>query len=304
MPRSTSSGSVRAAFSAVADAVGSTRSSTSGPCHSERICSASVTPPSRAQPVKTTRSTGRSAATRSASRTRATQRRWVWWPGMTIAERNSARVRRGRSPLVHFRTTMSLELPLQALPEQRPRLAPRQVRPRRRSAERRILNRELSWIDFDRRVLGLAADPELPLLDRVRFCAITSSNLDEFFAVRIAELHEQAATGAMRRAADRRTPGETLADARRAISALQADQDALWLEDLRPALANAKIRFCRPEECRPGELRSLTKRFEREVLPLLTPLAVSPGGELPHVPSLGLNVGVLVAQDDGPRFVT
>jgi polyphosphate kinase len=198
---------------------------------------------------------------------------------------------------------MSLELPLQALPEQQPRLAPRQVRSRRRSAERRILNRELSWIDFDRRVLGLAADPALPLLDRVRFCAITSSNLDEFFAVRIAELHEQAATGAMRRAADGRTPGETLADASRAIAALQADQDALWLEDLRPALADAKIRFSRPEDCRPRELRSLTRRFEREVLPLLTPLAVSAGGALPHVPSLGLNVGVLVAQDDGPRFV-
>src|SRR5215471_13226415 len=170
---------------------------------------------------------------------------------MTIAVRNSPRVVSGRSPLVHFRVRMSLELPLQALPEQQPRLAPRQVRPRRSSAERRILNRELSWIDFDRRVLGLAADPALPLLDRVRFCAITSSNLDEFFAVRIAELHEQAVTGAMRRAADGRTPGETLAEASRAIAALQAEQDALWLDDLRPALADAKIRFSRPEECRP-----------------------------------------------------
>src|SRR5580765_5739714 len=198
---------------------------------------------------------------------------------------------------------MSLELSLQALPQQQPRLAPHQARPRRRSAERRFLNRELSWIDFDRRVLALAADPALPLLDRVRFCAIVSSNLDEFFAVRIAELHEQAATGAMRRAADGRTPSQTLADVRRAIAALQAEQDALWLDDLRPALAEAKIRVCRPEDCRPRELRSLAKRFEREVLPLLTPLAVAPGAALPHVPSLALNVGVRVAAADEARFV-
>jgi polyphosphate kinase len=198
---------------------------------------------------------------------------------------------------------MSLELSLRALPEQQPRLAPRQARPRRRSAERRFLNRELSWIDFDRRVLALAADAELPLLDRVRFCAIVSSNLDEFFAVRISELHEQAATGAMRRAADGRTPSQTLSDVRCAIAALQAEQDGLWLDDLRPALAEAKIRVCRPEECRPRELRSLAKRFEREVLPLLTPLAVAPGAALPHVPSLGLNVGVRVAPEDEARFL-
>ena len=195
---------------------------------------------------------------------------------------------------------MSPELPLQALPEQRPRLAPR---PRRRSAERRFLNRELSWLEFDRRVLGLAADASLPLLDRVRFCAIASSNLDEFFAVRIAELHDQAATGAMRRAADGRTPAGTLEDTRRAIVELQAAQDALWLDELRPALTDAKIRITRPEECRPREQRSLAKRFEREVLPLLTPLAVPPGSALPHVPSLGLNVAVLVAQEDGPRLL-
>src|SRR5262249_26763199 len=202
---------------------------------------ASVTPPSRAQPVKTTRSTGRSAATSSASRTRATQRRWVWCPGTTIAVCNGSQ---GTRSAVHhlftasrLRARMSLELPLRALPEQQPRLAPRQARPRRRSAERRFLNRELSWIDFDRRVLGLAADHAPPLRDRVRFCAIASSNLDEFFAVRVAELHEQAATGAMRRAADGRTPAETLAAARSAIAALQSEQDALWLDDLRPALA-------------------------------------------------------------------
>src|SRR5580765_4296428 len=154
---------------------------------------------------------------------------------------------------------MSLELSLRALPEQQPRLAPRQARPRRRSAERRFLNRELSWIDFDRRVLALAADPTVPLLDRVRFCAIASSNLDEFFAVRMAELHEQTAAGATRRAADGRTPAETLAEARRSIAALQVEQDELWLDRLRPALADARIRICRLDECRAREHRAVTK---------------------------------------------
>src|SRR3954452_20775317 len=78
----------------------------------------------------------------------------------------------------------------------------------------RLLNRELSWIDFDRRVLELAADRSLPLLERVKVCAIASSNLDEFFAVRMAELHEQAEDGVDRRGPDGRTPARTLVDAR------------------------------------------------------------------------------------------
>ncbi len=174
----------------------------------------------------------------------------------------------------------------------------------KRSARfRSYLNRELSWIDFDRRVLELAADASLPLLERVKFCAIASSNLDEFVAVRVAELHDQAAAGLARRAPDGRTPAQTLADARRAIVALQVTQDAIWCDDLRPALAAAKIRVCAPEDCRPRELRALRKTVERDVLPLLTPIAVGPGAPFPHVPSLSLNVAVVVGDERDPRFV-
>ena len=168
---------------------------------------------------------------------------------------------------------------------------------------RPYLNRELSWIDFDRRVLELAGDDTLPLLDRAKFCAIASANLDEFFAVRMAELEEQAAAGVARRSADGRRPAQTLAATRQAIEALQETQDMLWHDELRPALAAAGIRIGTPEDCRPGELRSLAKRFDREVLPLLTPIAVGPGAQFPPVPSLALNVGVVVADADETRFV-
>lgn len=178
-----------------------------------------------------------------------------------------------------------------------------------RSAQRfgskRFLNRELSWIDFDRRVLGLAADRTLPLLERVKFCAIVASNLDEFVAVRMAELYDRIADGEGGFSPDGRTPAQTLADMREAIVALQADLDALWLDDLKPALAAAGIRIVAPADCRPRELRGLWKRFECEVQPLLTPIALGPAAPFPHVPSLRLKVAAIIDDptDRTSRFV-
>ena len=101
----------------------------------------------------------------------------------------------------------------------------------------RFLNRELSWLDFNRRVLELAADDEVPLLERVKLLSIVASNLDEFFAVRMARLEQRVASGNSRPFPDGRTPLRTLVDARRAIRALLAAQDRFWLDELRPALA-------------------------------------------------------------------
>src|SRR4029079_13792612 len=98
------------------------------------------------------------------------------------------------------------------------------------AAERRLETRETSWVEFDARVLDLAADPRLPLLERVRLCGIVSSNLDEFFAVRVARFAAQRGTGAPRRAPDAATSTEALAAIRERIVRLQADQDRLWLE--------------------------------------------------------------------------
>ena len=184
-----------------------------------------------------------------------------------------------------------------------PGLAAGRVHPAPVSPSRNFLNRELSWIDFDRRVLELACDPTLPLLDRVRFCSIAASNLDEFFAVRMAELHDQTAGGLAGTAPDGRSPAQTLADARTAILALQARADVLWNDDLRPALADARISVCAPEDCRPREHRSLAKRLERELLPLVTPIALRQSTPFPHVPSLGLSLCVVVGDGNGSRAV-
>src|SRR5215207_9787103 len=218
--------------------------------------------------------------------------------------RPRARRRRDRrTSRATVRTRMSLRSDSQV--PTRSRAAARSRRPgaSRVARSSRFLNRELSWIEFDRRVLEVAADTTLPLLERVRFCSIASSNLDEFFAVRMAELTDQAAVGVAQRSPDGRTPAQTLAEARQAIVALQATQDALWHDELLPALAAARIRFCGPADCSPRELKSLTKRLGRDVLPLLTPIAVGPPAPFPHVHSLGLNVGVVVKDEDESRFV-
>jgi polyphosphate kinase len=168
-----------------------------------------------------------------------------------------------------------------------------------------FLNRDLSWLDFDQRVLELAVDPGLPLLERVKFCSIVSSNLDEFFAVRMAWLERQVASGVVRRSPDGRTAMQSLEEARAAILALQDDQDRLWLDDLLAGLAAEAIRICSVEECSPGELRSLNERFDREILPLLTPIAVSAAAPFPRLPSLGLAIGAIVKDSfsDPQRFV-
>jgi polyphosphate kinase len=169
----------------------------------------------------------------------------------------------------------------------------------------RLFNRELSWLEFDRRVLELASDRGVPLLERLKLCAIVSSNLDEFVAVRMAGLRSQVAAGVVRRSPDGLTPAQTLEAARTQIVTLQAGQDRLWLEDLQPQLAAAGIRIVPIDACSGPELRSLRVRFERDVQPLLTPIAVGPAAPFPSVASLALSVAALVRDTGGrePRFV-
>jgi polyphosphate kinase len=166
-------------------------------------------------------------------------------------------------------------------------------------------------------VLALVGDAELPLLERVKLCAIFSSNLDEFVAVRLAGIRRQIESRINRRFADGRTPSQTLRGARARIVVLQSIQDRLWLEDLRPALAAEGILVVGVEDCSPRELRALAKRFDREIEPLLTPIAVGVAAPFPYVTSLALNIGILVRDrktgeqrfirlnvpDDLPRFV-
>jgi polyphosphate kinase len=162
----------------------------------------------------------------------------------------------------------------------------------------RFFNRDLSWLDFNRRVLELAAD-DLPLLERVKLFAIVASNLDEFFAVRMAALGRMAAVGAGP-LPDGRLPAEALHDARAAVLALQAAQDELWLSDLQPALTSERIRVAPVADlCEVHQLPRLRRLFRREIEPFLTPIAIGPAASLPRLRSCALNVGVLVV--DGSR---
>jgi polyphosphate kinase len=158
----------------------------------------------------------------------------------------------------------------------------------------RLLNRELSWLDFNARVLELAGDAAVPLLERVKFCSIFSSNLDEFFMVRVGGLLGQEAAGVAVRSADGRTPSATLEEIRERVLELTAGQSKLWSRELVPALGEAGIVIAQVDECSEKERSELERRFEREIYPVLTPLAVGPGQPFPYISGLSNSLAVLV----------
>jgi len=162
----------------------------------------------------------------------------------------------------------------------------------------RLLNRELSTLDFYGRVLELAADRGLPLLERVKFCAIFSSNLDEFFSVRVSGLLEQAASGMTVRSPDGRTPREALADIRQRVLDMSAQQAKLWTGELLPSLAEEGISIGGIGDLSDKEHAELAERFERDVYPVLTPLAVGPGQPFPFISPLSLSLGLFVRDQD------
>jgi polyphosphate kinase len=153
----------------------------------------------------------------------------------------------------------------------------------------RFLERELSWLDFNGRVLDLAADKTLPLLERVKFCGIFSSNLDEFFMIRVAGLLSQAASSA----ADSQAR-HTLVQIRERVLDLSERQAQIWLHELQPAMAEQGIAFAAIDDLNDEERRELEQRFELELYPLLTPLAVGPAQGFPHLAGLSLNIALLV----------
>ena len=143
-------------------------------------------------------------------------------------------------------------------------------------------------------MLEQAFDESLPLLERVKYIAFFSSHMDEFFAVRVAGLLDQAASGLNVRSDDGSTPKAMLAEIRRRVEALTARQAALWADDLVPALAAEGIRIGTVADCDEEELHELTLRFRQEIYPVLTPLAVGPGQPFPYISALSLSLGVFV----------
>src|SRR5438270_11260500 len=145
-----------------------------------------------------------------------------------------------------------------------------------RVIEADLLDRELSWLDFNARVLALAEDPSVPLLERLKFLAIFSANLDEFFMVRVAGLAGRVAAGLGAAAVGGLEPEAQLVAIRARVLKLVADQTAAFAA-LVPALAGAGIRLGGREGIEPSHRKELGRRFEDQLFPVLTPLACVPG---------------------------
>jgi polyphosphate kinase len=155
-------------------------------------------------------------------------------------------------------------------------------------------NRELSWLDFNQRVLELAEDPEVPLLEQIRFCAIYASNLDEFYMVRVAGLFDQIDAGIDARGPDGLAPGEQIDAIQARVLELDRRLHECFNGTLRPALEEHGIRIVSLEDASEQERREIDARFHEQVFPALTPLVIGLGRPFPYISNLSLSLGVLL----------
>ena len=167
-----------------------------------------------------------------------------------------------------------------------------------RERPERFFNRELSWLEFNARVLALAGSSQVPLLERAKFLAIFASNLDEFFQVRVAGLKDQVYAGAESTAADGRTPTEQLYEIRDVVVDLVAEQQRLLLDEVVPALQAEGVTFRSWDQLDVDARKALSEIFDDHIFPVLTPLAVDPGHPFPYISNLSLSLAVKVADPD------
>jgi polyphosphate kinase len=160
--------------------------------------------------------------------------------------------------------------------------------------EDRFLEREISWLQFNERVLQLAADQSIPLLERTRYLAIFANNLDEFFMVRVAGLKRRIATGLAVRSAAGLEPREVFDEISSVAHKLMATHASLFEDEVRPALIKEGITIARWDELSEGEQEGLHGMFRDQIFPVLTPLAVDPAHPFPYISGLSLNLAVLL----------
>ena len=164
--------------------------------------------------------------------------------------------------------------------------------------DERLTNRELSWIEFNNRVVQLASEPGIPLLERAKFCAIAATNLDEFFQVRVAALKDQIIAGIDRPSPDGRTPAQTLAEVGHRVLDFVDRVDGVLVELLVPELRDAGIDIISWSDVTDDERVELDGWFDERVFPVLTPLAVDPGHPFPYISDLALSLAVNVADPE------
>src|SRR5437588_3243868 len=165
------------------------------------------------------------------------------------------------------------------------------------------INRELSWIEFNRRVFEEAQNSRHPLLERVKFLSIFDSNLDEFIMIRLAGLKDQIAAHVTTPSPDGLTAEQQLAAVRQRLAPLVQEVRQRWRDDLLPLLAAEHIYVLDYEQLDEKQRAATYSYFEHEVFPVLTPLAVDPGHPFPHISNLSLNLAVVIKdQAHGERF--
>src|SRR5438105_4387041 len=164
-----------------------------------------------------------------------------------------------------------------------------------------FLNRELSWLQFNSRVLEEAADTSLPIFERLKFLAIVSSNLDEFFMVRVAGLKQQQLGGVSETAADGLLPNEQLAAISTHVHSMVEEQRRIWSGDILPCLQRHGLHLVTPDAFDAQQRTAARAHFAQNVFPTLTPLAVDPGHPFPHLRNKSINVAVLLRKEGRRR---